>query len=158
MRWTGSQVTTEEAQAERCNVQCTWQKLIEIGNKKKKGFQYNSCYGKTLQTESNYTISQIVTSPEDFARCLGRDGRTILDFTILSEKSLEMKFEKNSHKIKAQKYIGSCALWVAKMIMLDFVYNCMWTVYTLLFNTPTLTASTCGLSVLMHQKATKILE
>lgn len=94
----------------------------------------NASFGKTLQSDENFNTSCIVKSREQFIK--RSVGKVIIDFNVLAPKSqdfegsIELKLKKNEHKIKSPKYIGSTALWVSKMLMLDFVYNCLWTVYT----------------------------
>ena len=93
----------------------------------------NASFG-TLQSDENFNTSCIVKSKVQFLK--RTIGKVIIDFNVLAPKSnetegsIELKLKKNEHKIRSPKYIGSAALWISKMLMLDFVYNCLWTVYT----------------------------
>jgi hypothetical protein len=93
----------------------------------------NSCFGKTIQSDENFTTSEIVSTSKDFLR--KSVGKILIDFNVITPKTknhpgtVEFRVKKERIEIKAPKYLGSAVLWFSKMIMWDFVYNCLYKVF-----------------------------
>src|SRR3989344_2423761 len=95
----------------------------------------NSCYGKTLQTDEKYNNSKIVKNQKQYMNAI--EKQFLLDFNILApavdkndQGLVELKLRKQNCEIRCPKYLGAYILGYSKMLMLDFVYNCLWTVYS----------------------------
>ena len=93
----------------------------------------NSRFGKTLQSNDKYNKSILVHNQEGFLK--QTIGKTIMDFNVLSHGNeyndglVEVKLQKDKYLIKCAKYIGSAILSYSKILMLDFVYNCLYRSY-----------------------------
>ena len=91
----------------------------------------NSCYGKTIQSDEHYDTSLIVKNKTQFLQ--KTVGKVIADFNALSPPaadnshhgSVEVKLKKTKVEIRSPKYLGAAILAYSKMLMLDFVYNCL---------------------------------
>ena len=49
---------------------------------------------------------------------------------IIGQNLVEVKCKKKKYEIRSPKYLGSGILWNSKMLMLDWIYNVLWTTYT----------------------------
>jgi hypothetical protein len=93
----------------------------------------NSSFGKTIQSDENFTTSEIVSTSKEFIR--KTVGKILIDFNIIAPKTknhpgtVEFRVKKEKIEIKAPKYLGSAVLWFSKMLMWDFVYNCLYKVF-----------------------------
>ena len=91
----------------------------------------NSCFGKTMQSDEKYDISKIIKDQKQFMRAT--IGKVISDFNVLAPSAadgshngtVELKLKKSKVTIRCPKYLGSAILAYSKMLMLDFVYNCL---------------------------------
>lgn len=94
----------------------------------------NSCYGRTLQSDERYGTSLIVTDQKEFMK--KTIGKIISDFNVLApctnnnDGLVELKIKKSKVHIRSPKYLGSAILAYSKMLMLDFVYNCLAITFT----------------------------
>ena len=94
----------------------------------------NSCYGKTLQSDERYDTSVIVNNQQQFMS--KTIGKVISDFNVLAPCNndhngiVELKIKKTNVTIKSPKYLGAAILAYSKMLMLDFVYNCLAVTFT----------------------------
>jgi len=43
---------------------------------------------------------------------------------------IEVKLKRNEVEIKSPWYIGCTVLWYSKMLMFDFIYNCLYQVFS----------------------------
>lgn len=61
--------------------------------------------------------------------------KQIIDFDILAPATkdfdgmVQVKLKRNEVQIKSPRYIGCTVLWWSKILMLDFIYNCLYTIY-----------------------------
>ncbi len=94
----------------------------------------NSGYGKTCQDDTKYHKTVISTSAASNAKYLTNyivenpkiitqpDSKTYGQ----DDEGMSMYSAINPHvKIKAPKHLGAGVLWNSKMVMLDFLYNCL---------------------------------
>jgi len=92
----------------------------------------NSSYGKMIQNDENFDESTIVKNRKEFLKKTVK--KQIIDFNILApvskehEGMIEVKLKRNEVEIKSPRYIGCTVLWYSKMLMLDFIYNCLYQV------------------------------
>lgn len=85
----------------------------------------NSAYGKMMQSDEKFTDTKFLGSMHDRTKLL-MGGRVPIQSVPLSAHLVEVRCKKENPVIKAPKYIGSAILWNSKMLMWDFVYNCLW--------------------------------
>lgn len=89
----------------------------------------NSGYGKTIQNDENFNETIITKCAKEFLK--KSIGKQIIDYDVFVPASKEhdglvgVTLKKNEVKVKSPRYIGCFVLWNAKLLMLDFVYNCL---------------------------------
>jgi len=93
----------------------------------------NSSFGKTIQDDANFDESFVIKTQEQFLKKTVK--RKIIDYNVLAPVSdnfggmMELKLKKKAYLIKSPRYLGCSIFWLSKMIVLDFVYNCLYKVY-----------------------------
>ena len=87
----------------------------------------NGNYGKTMQDDTKFNTSKLVRTQIEYHR--STIGKNILSSTIIGDNLLEIKTEKQKVKIKTPLYLAGAILAYSKMLMLDFIYNCLYKVY-----------------------------
>eukprot|EP01124_Arcella_intermedia_P021046 TRINITY_DN2875_c1_g1_i8.p1 TRINITY_DN2875_c1_g1~~TRINITY_DN2875_c1_g1_i8.p1 ORF type:complete len:353 (-),score=91.76 TRINITY_DN2875_c1_g1_i8:527-1585(-) len=93
----------------------------------------NSSFGKTIQDDANFDESFVIKTQEQFLKKTVK--RKIIDYNVLAPVSdnfggmIELKLKKKAYLIKSPRYLGCSIFWLSKMIVLDFVYNCLYKVY-----------------------------
>jgi hypothetical protein len=88
----------------------------------------NSVFGKTIQSDEKFSNSTFVRNLIQFHKATM--GKIHMDSVIIGPNIVEVRTKKDKPTIKSPKYLGSAILGNSKMLMLDFIYNCLWKVYT----------------------------
>ncbi|PRP81737.1 hypothetical protein PROFUN_10837 [Planoprotostelium fungivorum] len=93
----------------------------------------NSGFRKMLQSDDKYNKSLLIHSPESFMK--QTIGRTITDWSIMRHADkqhkglIEVRLQKDKCNMKSAKHVGSAILSWSKVLMLDFVCNCLYQHY-----------------------------
>jgi hypothetical protein len=86
----------------------------------------NCCFGKTMQDVTKFNTSELVRTQLEYHRkTIGKNFSS----TVISKNLIELKMQKTSVTIKTPLYLASVILASSKMLMLDFIYNCLFKVY-----------------------------
>ena len=88
----------------------------------------NSSFGKTMQSDERFGNSHLVRNIEQFYKATL--GKVMTDSCIISQDLVEVRTRKHRPLIKSPKYLASAILSNSKMLMLDFVYNCLWKTFS----------------------------
>ena len=80
-----------------------------------------------MQDDTKFNTSKLVRTQIEYHRTT--IGKNILSSTIIGDNLLEVKTEKQKVKIKTPLYLAGAILAYSKMLMLDFIYNCLYKVY-----------------------------
>jgi hypothetical protein len=92
-----------------------------------KGFsklQNNSSYGKTCQSDEKFSLSKFVRNDKQFLKA--SLARPVRDVVQINQDLIELRMINPDPTIKSPIYLGSAILAVSKMLILDFVYNCLY--------------------------------
>lgn len=101
-----------------------------------------SMAGKTMQDESRNTsqyfpLSQdCLTGENKSARQIIKEARDISNkgdishATRTADDAVMFSVKKKRQKVRSPRYIGSELLWMAKLLMYDFLYNCLWKTFS----------------------------
>jgi hypothetical protein len=111
--------------------QDTNNKELLIDGKARKSFwklMANSSFGKTMQSDEKYGDTHLVRNIRQFYKATM--GKVHTDSVIIHENLVEVRTRKNKPLIKSPKYLAAAILANSKMLMLDFIYNAMWTTYS----------------------------
>jgi hypothetical protein len=98
--------------------------------KARKGYfklKANSVFGKTIQSDEKFSNSTFVRNIIQFHKATM--GKIHMDSVIIGPNLVEVRTKKDNPTIKSPKYLGSAILANSKMLMLDFIYNCLWKTY-----------------------------
>ena len=87
----------------------------------------NSVSGKTFQNDLKFHDTTFVRNKQQFLKATM--GRYHMDNVIIGQNLVEVKCKKKKYEIRSPKYLGSAILWNSKMLMLDWIYNCLWVTY-----------------------------
>jgi len=110
-------------------------KMIRKGETLKEFYKLlnNSAYGKTIQNDEKFHRTILTTSAADNQKYL--NNYIITDCKVVSQpdKSYKENDEGMSQisalnprvKIKAPKHMGAAILWNSKIVIFDFIYNCL---------------------------------
>lgn len=94
----------------------------------------NSSYGKTIQNDAKFHRTTISTHSLDNVRMLNNsiitDSKVVAypdtkEFGLDDEGMAQISSINPRVKIKAPKHMGAAILWNSKMVMLNFLYNCL---------------------------------
>jgi hypothetical protein len=103
-----------------------------------------------MQSDERFGESKFVRNMPEFYRATL--GKVHVASTVINEQLVEVRTKKDRPTIKSPKYLAGAILSNSKMLMLDFLYNCLWQTYTpdtarvLYTDTDSLYIKFCGLT------------
>jgi hypothetical protein len=103
-----------------------------------------------MQSDERFGDAKFVRNMPEFYRATL--GKVHVASTVINEQLVEVRTKKDRPTIKSPKYLAGAILSNSKMLMLDFLYNCLWRTYTpntarvLYTDTDSLYIKFCGLT------------
>jgi len=88
----------------------------------------NSVFGKTMQANEKFHDSALVRNINQFHKATY--GKVLIDCNILGSNLTEVQTRRKKIKITSPRYLGAAIMSNSKVLMNDFVYNCLWSTFT----------------------------